>query len=269
MGRRSSQFLVGLTLLWFAGLLLGPFVIPIDPDHVDLQRFLEHPGISAPLGTDENGRDVLVRVMVGARLSLSIASGATLLALIVGIGVGALAGFTLKSWLDGLLMRLVDACLAVPTILVILIVAAIFGAGPVQLIIIIGLTGWMPVARLVRGQVRELTTLAWVEASKALGVPPTQLLLRGILPALAPILFVAALNEVRRSIVLEATASFLGAGVLPPTASWGNMLIDAQLYLLTAPWLALAPGIALTITLLLIGRLRSFTVRPGSRSNVR
>ncbi|MEI7555536.1 ABC transporter permease [Candidatus Chlorohelix sp.] len=266
--KRRISIPVILGLLWFVLLLTGPLFIRIDPNRIDLYRFVEPPSFNALLGTDENGRDVLARVLAGARVSLIIGFSSAAISLLLGTAFGSLAGY-LGGWLDNLIMRFVDFSLAVPTIIIILLVAAVYGAGEFQLILTIGLTGWMPVARLARGQVRELKEMLWVEASQSIGASASRILIRGIMPALGPVLFIAGVSELRRAVILEATASFLGAGILLPNASWGNMLTSAQVYLLTAPWLALAPGFALSITLLVVGNFRAVVAAPRLKKKER
>lgn len=165
-------------------------------------------------------------------------------------------------------MRFVDFSLAFPSLFAILIFSAIFEAGPVQLIAIIGLTGWMTVARLIRGEVRGILNQPFVEAAHTLGAGNMRVVFRHILPNTGGILFVAALAQFSRSIIAEATVSFLGFGVQPPTPTWGNLLIGAQDYVYIAPWLAIAPGIAISLTLLAVyslGMGASISPRAGLR----
>jgi peptide/nickel transport system permease protein len=216
---------------------------------VDLNAILVPPSPAHLLGTDENGRDVLARLLLGARGTLGIGFAGAAVGVIIGAGVGALAGY-LGGAPDALLMRLVDFALAFPSLLVILLVSAISPPGAIPLIVLIGLTGWMSVARLVRGNVRELMGGPSVEAARALGAGGGRIVWRHLLPHVRGFLFVVGLVQLNRAILAEATISFLGFGIQPPVPTWGNMLIGAQNYVYTAMWLAIAPGLAISSTLL-------------------
>lgn len=231
----------------------GP-VLTSSPVAIDLAHALEPPSLAHPLGTDESGRDALARLLAGGRVSLGVGASGALLALVLGAALGAWAGYH-GGWADALAMRVVDGALAFPSILTILLFIAILRSGVPQLILLIGLTGWMPAARLVRGVVREVKARPFVEAARALGAPGGRLVVRHLLPNLAGIIWVAGLAELNRAILAEATISFLGLGVSPPTPSWGNLLIGAQDYLWQAPWLAIGPGFALTLTQLAVYHL--------------
>jgi peptide/nickel transport system permease protein len=234
--------------------LLLPSLLSLDAYKVDLTAVLQVPGLSHVLGTDENGRDVLARLLVGGRGTLGIALVATLVAVLLGTTIGGIAGYR-GGVLDALLMRGVDLALAFPSLFAILLVSAILPAGPLLLIGLIGATGWMPTARLVRARVQTLLGTAYVEAARALGVSDRQVLWRHLVPNLVDLLLVSGLVQLSRSILAEATISFLGFGVQPPAPTWGNLLMGAQNYVYTAPWLALAPGLAITGTLLVVSGL--------------
>jgi peptide/nickel transport system permease protein len=222
-----------------------------DPYSIDLSRALEPPSLEHWLGTDEAGRDLLARLLHGARVSLGIGLAGAALAVVVGAVLGLIAGYR-GGWLDAVLMRLVDLGLAIPSIFAILLFTALFTSGPGQLVLLIGLTGWMPVARLTRGSVREILQAPFVESALALGAGGWRIMVRHCLPNTLGVLFVVTLIQVNRAILAETTISFLGLGIKPPTPSWGNLLMDAQNQLWTAPWLGLAPGLAITLTLLAV-----------------
>jgi peptide/nickel transport system permease protein len=234
--------------------LLLPSLLPVDAYEVDLNAVLQAPGLRHVLGTDENGRDVLARLLVGGRGTLGIALVATVVAALLGTAIGGIAGYR-GGALDALLMRGVDLALAFPSLFAILLVAAILPTGPLLLIGLIGATGWMATARLVRARVQTLLGTAYVEAARALGVADHHVLWRHLLPNLVDLLVVSGLVQLSRSILAEATISFLGFGIQPPVPTWGNLLMGAQNYVYTAPWLAIAPGIAITATLLGISAL--------------
>lgn len=240
-----------LMALALAALLLLPSIAGRDPYRIDLDAILIAPSPTHPLGTDENGRDLLARLLQGARSTLTIGLGGAALAVIVGAALGALAGYR-GGALDTLLMRFVDFALALPSLFAILLFTSLVRAGPWQLVILIGLTGWMAVARLTRGTIRELLSAPYIEAARVNGATGARIILRHLLPNTGDIIFVAALVQLSRAIMAEATISFLGLGIQPPEPTWGNLLIGAQDYLYTAPWLAIAPGLTITLTLLAV-----------------
>lgn len=238
----------------FGVAVLAPPLLGERPFAVDLNAILENPSAEHPLGTDENGRDVLARLAWGARMTLGIGLAGAALAVVIGTALGALAGYR-GGWTDALLMRVVDFALAFPSLFVILLFSAVFRTGLLQLILLIGLTGWMSVARLARGVFREVGGAPFVESARACGAGGTRIVARHLVPNALQVLFVAAIAQTNRSILAEATISFLGMGIKPPAPTWGNLLIGAQDYLWTAPWLAVAPGLAITATMLAIFKL--------------
>ncbi len=227
----------------------GPLLHRVDPDALDLRRIASRSSVANPLGTDESGRDVLARLMAGGRVSLAVATVATAVALVLGTLVGGLAGWR-GGWVDGLLMRLTDAAMAVPVLFAALALLSLFGSKPPLLIGIIGATSWMGIARLVRAEVAVLRHSDFVMASRALGRPDSAIFLHHLLPQLVPILTVAASVGVAYAILTESALSYLGLGVQPPRASWGNMLTGAQASLYTAPRLAIWPGVMILLTTL-------------------
>ncbi len=246
--RRPAGPLVALTLI-AAFAFAGPLLYRVDPDTLDLARIAEAPGAAHPLGTDESGRDVLARLMHGGRQSLSIGLAAGVVALAVGTLIGGLAAARI-GWLEAVASRLVDAALAVPAFFVLLAIVALFGSGPLVLVVGIGGTAWMGIARLVRAEAASLVEREWAGAARALGAGRRWLFRRHLLPHLAPTLSVAAAVGVAQAILVESALSFLGLGIQPPDASWGNMLTAAQVNLSTAPRLALYPGLMIVATVL-------------------
>lgn len=228
---------------------VGPVVRPVDPDVLDLARPLAPSTLAQPLGTDESGRDVLVRLMLGGRISLMVGLFAVLVSVSVGTLVGALAGFY-GGWLAGLLMRVTDGILALPAFFLSVLTLTFFGPGLVPLVLVIGLTSWMGLARLVRGEVLKFREEQYVEAARALGSHDSRVLFRHVLPQILPTLIVNASVGISTAILAESALSFLGLGIQPPNASWGNMLSGAQNYFYTAPRLALYPGVLILITVL-------------------
>jgi peptide/nickel transport system permease protein len=227
----------------------GPVLWTIAPEATDPAHGLAGSSAAHPLGTDELGRDMLSRLLHGSRVTLLVGLAAMLAALLIGVLVGAVAGFK-GGWIDGALMRFTDAMLAVPAFFFILVVITVLGPGVATLILVIGALSWMPVARVVYGETLRWKTAEFVVAAESLGVAGPRLLLRHILPQAIPSLIVSATLGVAFAILTESAVSYLGLGVQPPLPSWGNMLQRAQLYVFTAPVLAIYPGLAITVVVL-------------------
>lgn len=239
----------GVVLLLFILSFLAPVITPYDPAHLDAWNVLLPPSSQHWFGTDELGRDVLTRVIYGARVSLKVGFVAVGIAVLIGAAVGLLAGFY-GGWIDAILMRLVDIMLCFPTFFLILAVIAMLEPSIWYIMIIIGLTGWMGVARLVRAEVLTLREREFVQAARALGASDLRIIVRHILPnALSPVLVTATLG-VAGAILTESALSFLGIGVQPPTPSWGNILTAGKDYIEFAWWLSLFPGLAILVTVL-------------------
>lgn len=234
-------------LVLIAGAVLGPWLMPFDATHIDvMQRFAPPLSGRHILGTDELGRDILARLMMGGRISLAIGFIAMAVAMAAGILVGTVAGFY-GGWIGGALMRFVDAVLCFPAIFLLLALAALIEPGVVSTTLLIAATAWMNVARIVEGQIRSLRERDFAVAAVAGGSSNLRIMFRELLPnAMAPIVVAATLN-VAKAILMESYVSYLGYGIQPPVASWGNMLNNAQIYLTSAPWLAILPGIAITL----------------------
>ena len=224
---------------------------PTAQHDVVATRFLrplatDHAGAFHALGTDRFGRDVWTRLVYGARVSLAVGALAVLLSVVIGVLIGGVAGF----WpgpVRTALLALTDFVLAVPRVVLLLLLAAMARPSAGLVIVVLGLTGWMSVARLVHGEVRSLAARPFVEGAVALGLPRGRVLVRHILPnALTPVIVSAALG-LGNAITLETSLSFLGLGVQPPTPSWGNMIASGRDTLVNAPWVAAAPGIALVL----------------------
>jgi peptide/nickel transport system permease protein len=237
-----------IVLAMFILAVLAPFLAG-DPGAINIAHRLQAPSLAYPLGTDDLGRDVLARILYGARISLLVGFVAVGIATSIGIVLGALSGYY-GGWVDGLTMRFVDIMLCFPSFFLILAVIAFLEPSIWNIMIIIGLTGWMGVARLVRAEFLSLRERDFVVAARALGASDSRLIFRHILPnALSPILVSATLG-VAGAILTESALSFLGIGVQPPTPSWGNMLIAGKQTLGTAWWLSAFPGLAILVTVL-------------------
>jgi ABC-type dipeptide/oligopeptide/nickel transport system permease subunit len=240
----SVAFLVAITVLAFTADLLG-----LDPLEQDMLAMLEGPSAAYPFGTDELGRDILARVIFGARTSLTTAAGAVLLAAAIGVPMGLVAGF-FGGWRDVALMRVVDLMLALPGIMLALALIAVLGRSQSAALVAVGLTGVPTFARVARAQVLSLRKRDFVTAVEAFGATSSYSMFRTILPnSWSPILTqMVVLSSV--AILLEAALAFLGVGIPPPTPSWGEMLRTGKEYLYDAPTYAVLPGVALTLTIL-------------------
>jgi peptide/nickel transport system permease protein len=242
-----------LLLLWAFLALAGP-LLPLSPNAVDLPAILAEPGVASPLGNDELGRPVLDRLVVGARTSLVVGLGVVGVSAFVGVllgGVAALAG----GWLDLVLVRVIDVFLAFPGILLAIALAGILGPGIENVIAALALVGWVGYARLARAQILSLKQRDHIFAARALGAGSARILFRHLLPlALAP-LIVEATFSIAGAVIAEAGLSFLGLGVQPPQASWGSMIREGVGFMLVAPHLVLAPGVAILLVVLSVNLL--------------
>lgn len=254
---RIERGSLAVLLLLAAGAIVVPVVAQHDPLAIDdvLQARLVGPlgtdetGRFHLLGTDRFGRDLFVRMMLAGRLSLAIGVGGSLLAGVLGVAVGACAGWW-RGAVDRLTMAVADTMLAVPRLILLLLCAALWGPGTVTVVVVLAATGWMGIARLVRAEVMGARGRSWVDAAQALGSPSLRILGRHVLPnAVGPALVATTLG-VGNAILLESGLAFLGLGVQPPAPSWGNMIAGGRDLIVTAPWVALAPGVALIVTVL-------------------
>jgi len=248
---RNKMALAGLLVIFglFAVSLLAGVLAPEDPDRPNLRARLQPPGPGHVLGTDALGRDVLSRLIWGSRVSLKVGLVSVGLATAIGLFFGALAGYY-GGLIDGLVMRFCDLMLCFPAMFLILAVISLLEPSIWNVMIVIGLTSWMGVARLVRAEFISLKNRDFILAARALGASDLRLILRHLLPnALAPVLVSATLG-VAGAILLESGLSFLGLGVQPPTATWGVMLADGKDYLSRAWWLSFYPGLAILVTVL-------------------
>lgn len=267
----------GLLLLLVCGALFAPGVSalmgaadPTDIGDVLATRLVPPFGTDSAggwhaLGTDAFGRDVLTRLWLGARISLGVGVAGSLLAGVLGVALGLLSAWH-GGVIDRLTLALSDTLLAIPRLVLLLVIATLWGPGLTTVVVVLALTGWMSIARLVRADVLGVRTLAYVEAAEAMGVPTVALVIRHVLPNALGSARVAITLGVGNAMLLESGLSFLGLGVQPPTPSWGNMISGGRDWLITAPWVALAPGLALILTVVactLIGD--AFTSRVDAR----
>jgi peptide/nickel transport system permease protein len=246
---RGRAGAVILTVIAIAA-LLGPLLLPDPLAQPDILAGSVPPGAGHPFGTDQLNRDILARVVAGARVSLSVALVAVGLSMTLGAAMGLAAGYA-GGLADAAIMRLVDGALAIPRLFMLLLVLAVWERVPVPaLVLLIGATGWFATSRLVRAEVLRLREEAYVSAAEALGAKRRRIIFRHLLPNTLGPLLVAATLAVGDVILLEAGLSFLGLGIQPPTPSWGGMILDSKEVLVSAPWAGIFPGLAIVITVL-------------------
>ena len=237
-----------VVFLLFAVAWLAPVLSAHSPTAYDLDAVLLPPSTGHLLGTDEQGRDVCARMIYGTRISLSVGFVSVALYVIIGVILGALAGY-FGGWVDVLISRAIEVMICFPTFFLILAVLAFIGPSLYNIMAVIGLTSWPGIARLVRGEFFKLRRQDYVLAAKVVGAGPFRIIFRHILPnSMAPV-FVSATFGVASSILVESSLSFLGFGVQPPTASWGEILSQSRDFMDIAWWLALFPGIAIFVTI--------------------
>ena len=260
--RRTRALAVGgaaFVALLIVAALAAPLIAPADPIRQSLRGRLSAPTLEGAdgrahlLGTDHLGRDVFSRVIYGARVSLLVGFAAVIVGGLVGATLGLVAGFR-GGWTDSMIMTLADAQLAFPFILLAIGIIAVLGPSFPTLIVVIGLSGWVTYARVLRSQVLVLRSREFVDAIHALGGSVVRVIARHVLPNVLSSLVVIATLELARAIVLEATLSFLGLGVQPPTPSWGGMVHEGREYLDSAWWISTAPGIVLMLTSIVVSR---------------
>lgn len=240
---------VVLVAIVFGAFSLAGIPYPMDPNSTNLSGKLQPPSAAHWLGTDQLGRDVFSRILHGSYISLTVGFVAVAVSLAIGTFVGALSGYYGR-WVDNILMRVVDALMCFPTFFLILTAVALLGPSLWNIVVVIGLVSWTGTARLVRAEFLTLREMEYVRAARALGARTPWIILRHILPnAVAPI-FVSAVLGIPAAILTEAGLSFLGFGVQPPQATWGNIISDAKTYLLDAWWLIAFPGAAILISTL-------------------
>ncbi len=253
--RRHKLAVGSLVVLSFIVIaaIVGPELLPYDPEYIDFDSNSESPSLAHPFGTDELGRDQLVRVLDGGRISLAVAVIAVFVSMTVGVLIGAAAGYR-GGWVDNLLMRLVDVFYSMPSLLVAILLLALVGQGFWTIGLAIGIFRWMGTARLVRASFLTLKNMDYVDAARAIGVPPTRIALWHILPnALSPVIVATTLG-IAGAILTESALSFLGLGFQPPQATWGRMLSEAQSVVINQGhwWRGLFPGFMIFLTVLAV-----------------
>ena len=253
--RHTPALLSALLLTLFVALvLLAPLIAPYEFDAIDTKQIRKPPSAAHVMGTDELGRDLLTRILYGGRISLAIGFFSALVATLVGLMLGAVAGFY-GGWVDNLLMRFTDIVFTIPALPLLILLNSFAKSSVPLMVLVIAALSWMGTARAVRALVLSLKEQEFLLAARALGVRDSGLLARHIIPnTLTPVIVGATLG-VGNAIITESSLSFLGLGVTPPTPSWGNMLQDAQSTMSSAPWLTIFPGLAILITVLCVNFL--------------
>lgn len=248
---RNRLAVAGLTFIGFIFFIavFAPYIAPYDPYKINVYKVLEPPSNEHLFGTDELGRDVFSRIIFGARISLKVGFLAMGIAIFTGTILGAIAGYYGR-WIDTVIMRVVDVMLAFPTLFLILAVVAVLEPSIYIIMVVIGLTGWMDVARLVRAEVLSLKEREFVLAARAIGAGSGRIIFKHILPnAIYPVI-VAATFSVGGAILIESGLSFLGLGIQPPEPSWGGILSVGKDYITVAWWMSLFPGLSIFLTVL-------------------
>lgn len=254
--RRSpvGMFGVAIVTIVLVMAVLGPYISPHDPTAHNLRSRFKPPGYTDAkgtyiLGTDQLGRDILSRIIAGSRVSVTVGVVSVVIAGAIGVVYGIISGFA-GGWVDNLLMRIADAFLGIPFIVLVVAVAGVVGAGLGTLILILGFTGWVSYSRVVRGEVLVVRELEYITAARVIGQRGPQIMVRHILPNVMASAIVMAALQVATTILAESSLSFLGLGVQPPAVTWGLMLADGRQYLGSAWWMTTFPGIAITVTVL-------------------
>ncbi len=248
---KNPLALAGLIIIGIISIMaiFAPIIAPFDPNAINVKNILLSPSAAHWMGTDGLGRDVYSRMLFGARISLLVGIVAVGIATIIGIVLGAIAGFY-RGWVDTVIMRLVDVMLSIPTFFLILAVIAFLTPSIWNIMIVIGLTSWMGVTRLVRAEFLSLRNREFVLASQTLGAKDSRLIFKQLLPnSLTPII-VSSVLGIASAVLVESGLSFLGLGVQAPQASWGNILTDGKEYIEFAWWLSMFPGLAILITVM-------------------
>ncbi|MDI3341530.1 MAG: ABC transporter permease [Sphaerobacter sp.] len=253
--RRHRLALVSLAVLALMGLavIVGPALLPYDPERIDFAAKSQPPSLAHPMGTDELGRDQLVRVLDGGRISLAVALAVVVVAMTVGVTVGAVAGYA-GGVVDNALMRLVDVFYSMPGLFVIILVVTLVGPRFATIVLVLGLLRWMTTARLVRGTFLSLREKEFVEAARAVGAGHARIVVRHLLPNTMSPVIVAATLGIAGAILTESALSFLGVGFQPPQATWGRMLQEAQRTVVNDGqwWRGFFPGLMIFLTILAV-----------------
>lgn len=241
----SFLFLLVIHLAVF----LGPLIWKVDPDMINPANSLAPWSMEHPFGTDDLGRDVLSRMLYGGQITLLVGLGSMFFTVLIGGLIGSIAGY-FGGWIDTVLMRFTEAMLSIPNFFLALVALTVLGKSPMMVVLVIAFTSWMEIARVVYGETLKWKESEFVEASNAMGSSSIRTLVKHVLPQTFPSIIVASTLGIAWAILTESSISYLGLGIQPPTATWGNMLQNAQQYIWTAPMLGVLPGLAITLVVL-------------------
>jgi ABC-type dipeptide/oligopeptide/nickel transport system permease subunit len=245
----TGKISAGIILVIFSLSLISSFIVPYDPDRIDLDNLKQPPSIKHPLGTDNKGRDISARILYGGRISISISVLAALLSMGIGLFIGLLSGY-FGGKVDTFCMAMVDLVLAFPALLLAIGVSVLFPPGIYTVMIALSAVGWASFARLIRSHVLILRESTFIESSRAIGCGTARIVFVHILPQCIPLAFVMTGLKLGGYILTEAALSFLGLGAQPPTATWGSMISANRAFISSAPWMVLSPGIMIALTAL-------------------
>jgi ABC-type dipeptide/oligopeptide/nickel transport system permease subunit len=239
----------GIIIITFILSLFSSFIVPYDPEAIDLDNLKQPPSLKHILGTDNKGRDILARILYGGKISISVAIMAAMLSMSIGLVAGLLSGY-FGGKTDTIIMAIVDLVLAFPALLLAIGVSVMFSPGIYTVMIALSIVGWASFARLVRGHVLSLRESSFVEAAKAIGCNNARVLFVHILPQCIPLALVMAGMRLGGYILTEAALGFLGLGVQPPAATWGSMISTSRIFISSAPWMVIFPGLMIAVTAL-------------------
>jgi peptide/nickel transport system permease protein len=244
-GRRVLEVALGCGILaaWLFVSVTAGWIAPWDPDAIDLVAILQPPNADHWLGTDQLGRDILARIMYGARVDFAMSVFGVLPAMVIGVVIGLVSGY-FGGWIDAILMRLVDITVAFPFFVLVIAIVGMLGPGLVNFFLALALVGWVSYARLIRSEVLVLRDAEFVQAARGLGYHPLYILARHVLPNAAAPIAVYAMSDAVMVMLAGASLGFIGMGVQPPTAEWGAMIADGQPFIAMAWWICLFPGLA-------------------------
>lgn len=241
------KVIIALLSVIILSAFFAPLLSPYDPDEISLTDLKQPPSLKHLFGTDSKGRDVFARVLYGGRVSISVALLAAVLSMGIGLVIGLVSGY-LGGKADAVIMAFVDLVLAFPSLLLAIGISVIMPPGIYTVMIAIAAVGWAPFARLIRGHVLSLSGMSFVEAAQAIGCSAKRIMFVHILPQCLPLVIVMFGLKLGGYILTEASLSFLGLGAQPPTATWGSMISSSRVYILSAPWMVIFPGLAITVT---------------------
>ncbi len=249
--RPGPNFLLGaaLLLILISILAVSLFYLPYDPNEMNTKAIFQHPSFAHPLGTDNFGRDILSRVMKGSQVAFLVGLSSVSIGLVIGLVLGALAGYA-GGWVDEGIMRVIDAQMAFPGVILALVIITVFGTGTFNTALALGITAVPRFTRITRAGFLQIKNLDYIKAARSWGVPTPRLMALHILPNMVSPLLVTMSLGIAGAILSEAGLSYLGLGIQPPHPSWGKMLFEAQAFLLTHPWYAFIPGAMITATVL-------------------